>query len=176
LTDIISKALNWQFVVIYEKNGFYQTRDIIQSIIKEVLNKSFPNCQNNIDSEKINEWCFNNIAEELHKLIYSRFSNTKCNWSVSVGKSNRCYNYSMMAYYTKQEIYSFLLGSMYFELTCLEPKFFLNKCKKFQRNKSCSIRYYITFTFLASSFRTSVASFRQTCRRRCLSLGTLKRI
>ncbi len=63
MTQMINRARNSTFKIIYEKNAYASTCNNFQiAIVKTALNKRIPNCQKNVYTEKIEELCFNTIT------------------------------------------------------------------------------------------------------------------
>ncbi len=69
----MNRARNSTFIVIHEKQPNSTTRTTLQKIIKNILNKDFINSGKKVDSLKVSEWSFHNIAEEIHSQIKRQF-------------------------------------------------------------------------------------------------------
>jgi hypothetical protein len=81
----------------------------LETTIKTVLSKDYPNCQQTIYSKDRSQWCFETITYEILGLV-------GVNSSVTVGKSNKCYSASQTPTFTHNESYLFLLGDIYVEI------------------------------------------------------------
>jgi len=114
LTELIDRARNSSFKIIYEHNPDDTTRNNLQTTIKTVLNKSFSNCQKNVYTEKMEELCFNTLATEILKDMNGKITSGYA-WTATVGKSNRCFTSVYVPKFTREENYLYLLGEMYFE-------------------------------------------------------------
>ncbi len=89
---MIDRARNSTFKTVYESPSDTSVRNGLHRIIKIVLNKNFPNCQRNIDSEKMEEMCFNTIATDImNEMRSNSLVNPQYMWTMTVGKSNRCF-------------------------------------------------------------------------------------
>ncbi len=100
---MISKARNSTFELIFTHNKNSTTFTFLESTIKNVLSEDYPNCQKTIYSKDLNQWCFQTIVLEIMDIVQD-------NWSVTVGKSNKCYSATEKPNYTYIESYFFLVA------------------------------------------------------------------
>ncbi len=114
MTELIDRARNSSFKIIYENNPIDETRNNLQTAIKTVLNKSFSNCQKNVYTDKIEELCFNTLATEILKEMNGKI-NTPYMWTATVGKTNRCFTRVYVPKFIREENYLYLLSDIYFE-------------------------------------------------------------
>jgi hypothetical protein len=112
LTEMIDRARNSSFKVIYENNP--AARNVLQNAIKTVLNKNFPNCQKNDYTEKMEELCFNTLATEILSEVKGKIYPSYM-WTATVGKSNRCFTRVYVPKFSQEKKHLYLLSDMYFE-------------------------------------------------------------